>query len=133
MASFSPEKHLNLLRLVGRGEYCQCRAAEVLLMDGFCGRGALVIYCCLRKLGTGSRPQPKFRVIALAEENSIHKPFVDAAKVWLRRSDCRQLFDRLHPQHTKDRRRILSRYRLFIQLTIAVRLDTHRCSASEMH
>ena len=26
---------------------------------------------------------PKFRVIAIAEHGGIHKPFVDAAKVWL--------------------------------------------------
>ena len=26
---------------------------------------------------------PRFRVIALAEHGGIHKPFVDAAKVWL--------------------------------------------------
>src|SRR5260370_35657707 len=27
--------------------------------------------------------KPKFRVVALAEHGGIHKPFVDAAKVWL--------------------------------------------------
>ena len=28
-------------------------------------------------------PVIKFRVIAIAEEGGIHKPFVDAAKLWL--------------------------------------------------
>jgi len=38
-------------------------------------------------------------------------------KVWLEKeSDCRQLFDGLHPQHRKDRRFVSFSVPLFIQL-----------------
>jgi type 1 glutamine amidotransferase len=34
---------------------------------------------------TAQDAPPKFRVVAIAEKGGIHKPFVDAAKVWLAR------------------------------------------------
>ena len=34
---------------------------------------------------SAQQAQPKFKVIAIAEKGGIHKPYVDAAKVWLAR------------------------------------------------
>jgi len=61
--------------------------------------------------------QPKFKVIALAEANSIHKPFVDAAKVWLAKEAIAGNFSIDYIQNTeKIDAAFLSRYQLFIQL-----------------
>ncbi|MGB7465443.1 MAG: hypothetical protein WBW14_21290, partial [Candidatus Acidiferrum sp.] len=46
----------------------------VLLGVGMLGLGGLA---------AGQANAPRFRVVALAEHGGIHKPFVDAAKVWL--------------------------------------------------
>jgi uncharacterized protein len=61
--------------------------------------------------------QPKFRVIALAEENSIHRPFVDAARIWLEREAAADDFaiDYIHDTKKIDEA-FLSRYQLFLQL-----------------
>ncbi len=60
---------------------------------------------------------PKFRVIAIAEKGGIHKPFVDAAKVWLQQEAVR---DDFAIDYIEDTEKIddafLSRYQLFIQL-----------------
>ena len=60
---------------------------------------------------------PRFRVLALAEHASIHKPFVDAAKVWLASAAAE---DRFTVDYIEDTQKIdeafLSRYALFIQL-----------------
>jgi type 1 glutamine amidotransferase len=83
-----------------------------------CRRGALLILllvCGSAVLAQGQ--QPKFRVIALAEENSIHRPFVDAAKVWLEKEAIAGNFsmDYIHNTEKIDDA-FLSRYQLFIQL-----------------
>ena len=60
---------------------------------------------------------PKFRVIAIAEKGGIHKPFVDAAKVWLARE---AVADGFVIDYIEDTSKIddafLSQYKLFIQL-----------------
>jgi len=61
--------------------------------------------------------QPKFKVIALAEANSIHKPFVDAAKVWLAKEAIAGNFSIDYIQNTeKIDPAFLSHYQLFIQV-----------------
>jgi hypothetical protein len=62
-------------------------------------------------------PHPKFRVIALAEEGGIHKPYVDAAKIWLAKEAVRDNFAIDYIQNTdKIDDAFLSHYQLFIQL-----------------
>jgi len=60
---------------------------------------------------------PKFRVIALAEPNSIHRSFVEAAKVWLAKESVADNFaiDYI-PDTAKIDPAFLSQYQLFIQL-----------------
>ncbi|MGC1359736.1 MAG: ThuA domain-containing protein [Silvibacterium sp.] len=60
---------------------------------------------------------PKFRVIALAEKGGIHKPFVDAAKVWLAQEATADNFSIDYIEDTsKIDDAFLSHYQLFIQL-----------------
>jgi type 1 glutamine amidotransferase len=60
---------------------------------------------------------PKFRVIAIAEAGGIHKPFVDAAKVWLANQATVDGFSIDYIENTdKINDAFLSQYRLFIQL-----------------
>jgi hypothetical protein len=56
-------------------------------------------------------------VIALAEENSIHRPFVEAAKPWLAAESARENFsiDYIHNTEKIDNE-FLSHYQLFFQL-----------------
>jgi type 1 glutamine amidotransferase len=60
---------------------------------------------------------PEFKVVALAEENSIHRPFVDAAKTWLAKEAAADNFsiDYLHNTAKIDEA-FLSGYHLFLQL-----------------
>jgi type 1 glutamine amidotransferase len=64
-----------------------------------------------------NHPNPKFRVVALAEEGGIHRPFVDAAKIWLNKlaSDDNFSVDYIHTTDPINDA-FLSRYKLFIQL-----------------
>ncbi|MGH9493753.1 MAG: ThuA domain-containing protein [Candidatus Sulfotelmatobacter sp.] len=60
---------------------------------------------------------PKFNVMALAEHNSIHRPFVDAAKLWLDKEAARDNFSIDYIENTdKMDGEFLSHYQLFIQL-----------------
>lgn len=59
----------------------------------------------------------KFRAVALAEAGGIHKPFVDAAKVWLQKEGSTEHFAVDYIQNTDPiDDAFLSRYQLFIQL-----------------
>jgi hypothetical protein len=61
--------------------------------------------------------QPRFKVIAIAEKGGIHKPFVDAAKVWLEREAMADGFTVDYIENTdKIDDAFLSQYKLFIQL-----------------
>ncbi|MFC5865451.1 ThuA domain-containing protein [Acidicapsa dinghuensis] len=61
--------------------------------------------------------KPKFRVIAIAEAGGIHKPFVDAAKIWLAKEAAADNFAIDYIQNTdKINDEFLSHYQLFIQL-----------------
>jgi hypothetical protein len=60
---------------------------------------------------------PRFRVIALAERGGIHKPFVDAAKVWLDKLANGNDFTIDYIEGTeKIDDAFLAKYNLFIQL-----------------
>lgn len=60
---------------------------------------------------------PRFRVIALAEHGGIHKPFVDAAKVWLGKLAAENNFTVDYIEDTnKIDEAFLAKYNLFIQL-----------------
>ena len=60
---------------------------------------------------------PKFNVIALAEANSIHRPFVNAAKIWLQKQAAENNFSVDYIENTdKMDDAFLSRYQLLIQL-----------------
>lgn len=60
---------------------------------------------------------PKFHVIALAEANSIHRPFVDAAKIWLAKQARENNFSVDYITNTEKIDDVfLSHYQLFIQL-----------------
>lgn len=62
-------------------------------------------------------PHPKFRVIVLAEKGGIHKPYVDAAKIWLAQEAIRDNFAVDYIQNTDPiNDKFLSHYQLFIQL-----------------
>src|SRR5215831_20231186 len=60
---------------------------------------------------------PKFRVVALAEANSIHRPFVNTAKIWLQKQSGENNFSVDYIENTeKIDDAFLSRYQLFVQL-----------------
>jgi type 1 glutamine amidotransferase len=66
---------------------------------------------------TIQKPARTFNVIALAEANSIHRPFVDAAKVWLQKQAAENNFSVEYIENT-DRidDAFLSRFQVFLQL-----------------
>jgi type 1 glutamine amidotransferase len=73
----------------------------------------------IRTAATSPAPQsnPKFRVIALAETNSIHRPFVDAAKIWLTKESAADNFAIDYITNTeKIDDAFLANYQLFLQL-----------------
>jgi hypothetical protein len=60
---------------------------------------------------------PEFKVLALAEENSVHRPFVDAATIWLAKESAADNFSIDYiPNTEKIDVAFLSRYQLFLQL-----------------
>jgi len=80
----------------------------LLILAAHCaGSGALV----------AQNTAPRFRVVALAEHASIHKPFVDAAKVWLDKLAGENSFTVDYIENTeKIDDPFLARYALFLQL-----------------
>jgi type 1 glutamine amidotransferase len=65
----------------------------------------------------GQTSAPHFNVIALAETNSIHSPFVNAAKIWLQKQSTENNFSVDYLENTdKIDDAFLSRFQLFIQL-----------------
>jgi uncharacterized protein len=68
-------------------------------------------------VGLGQSPEPRFRVIAIAEAGGIHKPFVDAAKLWLAQEAAADGFSIDYIENTdKIDKEFLSHYQLFLQL-----------------
>jgi len=80
-------------------------------------RRCLALLLLLPGFARAEAEAPRFRVLALAEHASIHKPFVDAAKVWLAKLAGEEHFA---VDYLEDTRRIdrafLRRYALFLQL-----------------
>ena len=61
--------------------------------------------------------KPRFKIIALAETGGIHRPFVDAAKVWLQKLAVENNFSVDYIENTdKINDAFLAQYQLFIQL-----------------
>ena len=71
----------------------------------------------LNDVVAGQGKGPSFHVIALAEHGGIHKPFVDAAKVWLGKLASENNFTVDYIEDTeKIDEAFLAKYNLFIQL-----------------
>ena len=61
--------------------------------------------------------KPKFKVIALAEAGGIHRPFVDAAKVWLQKLAVENSFSVDYIENTDPvNDAFLAQYQVFVQL-----------------
>ena len=71
----------------------------------------------LAGIASAQEKPPRFRVVALAEHGGIHKPFVDAAKIWLGKMAAENNFT---VDYIEDSNPIndafLAKYNLFIQL-----------------
>jgi hypothetical protein len=81
----------------------------------FCGIAVAMLLSTIATLGQAS--PPKFHVVAIAEKGGIHKPFVDAAKVWLAQEAIKDGFSIDYIENTdKIDDQFLSHYQLFIQL-----------------
>ena len=66
---------------------------------------------------TAQTSKPTFRIVALAEAGGIHRPFVDAAKLWLQKLAADRNFAVNYIENTdKIDDEFLSHYQLFIQL-----------------
>ena len=88
------------------------------LLCAFVRLGAAALFFALvAASGSAQTPNAKFRVVALAEAGGIHKPFVDAAKVWLQKEASAEHFAVDYIQSTDPiDDAFLSHYQLFIQL-----------------
>ncbi|WP_206662806.1 ThuA domain-containing protein [Granulicella sibirica] len=78
----------------------------------------LVIGCAGRIFGQAKPPvAPTYKVLAIAETGGIHKPFVDAAKIWLAHEAT---VDGFTIDYIEDTQKIdaayLSQYKVFLQL-----------------
>lgn len=77
---------------------------------------AMAMFPLNREAGAQDK-SPGFRVIALAEHGGIHKPFVDAAKVWLGKLAAENNFTVDYIEDTeKIDENFLAKYNLFLQL-----------------
>ena len=79
---------------------------------------ALVLVTFSLNPGTAAQDKsPRFRVVALAEHGGIHKPFVDAAKVWLGKLAAENNFAVDYIEDTEQiNDAFLAKYNLFLQL-----------------
>lgn len=88
---------------------CFCRYRWPWVMVG--------LVLCFAGASVAQSSTPKFKVIALAEAGGIHRPFVDAAKVWLQKLSEENAFSVDYIENTdKINDELLSHYQLFIQL-----------------
>lgn len=84
----------------------------------------LASLCLLGAMNSGSaigsptqKSAPACNVIVLAEANSIHRPFVNAAKIWFQKQAAENNFSVDYIENTeKINEAFLSHYQLFIQL-----------------
>lgn len=76
-----------------------------------------VLLALLAPVAAAQTSIPRFKVIALAEAGGIHRPFVDAAKVWLQKQSAENHFSVDYIEDTgKIDDAFLSQYQVFIQL-----------------
>jgi type 1 glutamine amidotransferase len=88
---------------------------DILRRLRFCGVTVAMLLSTVSVLGQAS--PPKFHVIAIAEKGGIHKPFVDAAKVWLAQEAIKNDFSIDYIENTDNiDDKFLSHYQLFLQL-----------------
>ena len=78
----------------------------------------ILLLICAHACGMQAQSKtPQFHVIALAEKGGIHKPFVDAAKLWLAQEAVRDHFTIDYIENTDPiNDAFLAHYQLFIQL-----------------
>ncbi len=88
-----------------------------------CGKLVLTLSLLLQSVlicSTATAAQtaaPRFKVVAIAEAGGIHKPFVDAAKLWLDKLSAAENFSVDYIQDTnRIDEQFLSQYQVFIQL-----------------
>ena len=76
------------------------------------------LFLAFSAMHAAAQPQkPRFKAVAIAEVGGIHKPFVDAAQVWLDKLAREEHFTVDYIQNTeKIDDEFLSHYQLFIQL-----------------
>lgn len=91
------------------------------LVSGFrfrpCLWGVAVLALIFTSAGMAQSSKPKFKIIALAEAGGIHRPFVDAAKVWLQKLAVENNFSVDYIENTdKIDDAFLAQYRVFVQL-----------------
>jgi uncharacterized protein len=79
--------------------------------------GTLTLIVLSSCICLGQSSHPRFRVVAIAEAGGIHKPFVDAAKIWLAKEATADDFSIDYIENTDNiDDAFLSRYQVFIQL-----------------
>ena len=82
-----------------------------------CLWGVAVLALIFTSAGVAQTPKPNFKIIALAEAGGIHRPFVDAAKVWLQKLAVENNFSVDYIENTdKIDDAFLAQYRVFVQL-----------------
>jgi len=91
------------------------------LVSGFRFRRFLWAIAVLAPMFSGASAaqtsKPEFKIIALAEAGGIHRPFVDAAKVWLQKLAVENHFSVDYIENTdKVNDAFLAQYQVFIQL-----------------
>jgi len=75
------------------------------------------LWCMAAGVAAAQDKAHRFRVIAIAEHGGIHKPFVDAAKIWLGKLASESNFSIDYIEDTgKIDEAFLAKYNLFIQL-----------------
>ncbi len=79
------------------------------------GVAALTLVFTCASMAQSSKP--KFKIIALAEAGGIHRPFVDAAKLWVQKLAAENNFSVDYIENTdKINDAFLAQYQVFIQL-----------------
>jgi hypothetical protein len=79
--------------------------------------GVVALALIFTSASMAQRSKPKFKIIALAEAGGIHRPFVDAAKVWLQKLAAENNFSVDYIENTdKVNDAFLAQYQVFVQL-----------------
>jgi uncharacterized protein len=80
-------------------------------------RSIAVLSLVFTSVSMAQTSKPKFKIIALAEAGGIHRPFVDAAKLWLQKLAADNNFRVDYIENTdKINDAFLAQYQVFVQL-----------------